>query len=323
MMPVGNPQIEAKERKQRQKLRDQAKEIRFGKSYSLNTSELPTANHPQQNVLQLENFTKSGSNIGEGRCKILESKFSGPGSSPTDTSASSNPKGKQQRYCPSSSLSPRQLGRLSSKVSPGPAAPLPQGSLSAVVEPPDSRSPSTNSQIQASTKDCLVNKGPSVTCWKSPEMSLNVLHPAPSLRAIQLCALEFKDKNVVPHCWAASVPVTPSMGEKSCVQVQMKNPVSDSPEHHSQSSRPGLVTASAPNTPVHGVEHQQVEMLLQNAQQQIQILAYASRKAEDYELINECEERASENTAFLPVVSAEEMPFLVRQEQYRDCDLGK
>ncbi|XP_078387006.1 pro-neuregulin-3, membrane-bound isoform-like [Cetorhinus maximus] len=312
-----------KTKKQRQKLRDQAKEIRFGKSYSLNTSELSTANNTQQNVLQLENFTKSDSNIGEGRCKILESKFSVPGSSPADKSASINPTGKQQRYCPSSSLSPRQLGRLSSKVSPGPTALLTQGSLSAVVEPPDSKSPSTNSQIQASTKDCLDNKGPSVTCWKSPGNPLNVMHPAPSHRAIQLCALEFKDKGAVPHCWAASVPVTPSMGEKSCVQVQVKDPESDSPDRHPQSCCAELVTANTPGSPVHGAESQQAEMLLQNAQQQIQILAYAGQKAEDYELINECEERASENTAFLPVVSAEEVPFLVRQEQYRDCNLGK
>ncbi|GCC17047.1 hypothetical protein chiPu_0021479 [Chiloscyllium punctatum] len=83
--------------KQRQKLRDQAKEIRFGKSYSLNTSELSTANNPQQNVLQLENFTKSDSSIDGRRCKVLESKFSGAGSSPSTTPSMSNPTGKQQR----------------------------------------------------------------------------------------------------------------------------------------------------------------------------------------------------------------------------------
>ncbi|XP_067876396.1 pro-neuregulin-3, membrane-bound isoform-like [Heterodontus francisci] len=315
-----------KTKKQRQKLRDQGKEIRFGKSYSLNTSELSTADNPQRNVLQLENYTKPDSNTGKGKCKILESQFSGSGPSPADSSSSNIPTGKQQRYCSSSSLSPRQLGRMSSKVSPGPSPPLIQSLLSGVVEPPDSKSPSANSQIQdplPTSKDSIDNKGPTVPCWKSPENYLNVIHPASSHRPIPLCALELKDKAVAAHCWASSVPVTPSMGEKSCVQVQMQSQESSSPEHRPHSYPPDLVTVSAPNTPLHAAESQHGEMLLQSTQQQIQILAFANRKAEEYELINECEERASENTAFLPVVSGEEVPFLVRKEMYRDCNLGK
>ncbi|XP_072439695.1 pro-neuregulin-3, membrane-bound isoform isoform X2 [Chiloscyllium punctatum] len=317
-----------KTKKQRQKLRDQAKEIRFGKSYSLNTSELSTANNPQQNVLQLENFTKSDSSIDGRRCKVLESKFSGAGSSPSTTPSMSNPTGKQQRYCPSSSLSPRQLGRLSSKVSPGPSPPVTQGSLSAVIEPSDSSSVSASSQIQAqlasSNGDCSdTNQGTSATCWKSPENSLNVIQPVHCRQAIQLCALQFKESQVVPYCWVASLPVDPSVEEKSSVQVPKESAESDSPEHQPHCYPAELVPLSGPSTPGHQADRQQVEVLLQTAQQQIQILAFASQRAEDYELINECEERAGENTAFLPVVAAEEMPFLIRKEEYRDCDLGK
>uniref|UniRef100_UPI00398EA308 pro-neuregulin-3, membrane-bound isoform-like n=1 Tax=Pristiophorus japonicus TaxID=55135 RepID=UPI00398EA308 len=263
-----------KTKKQRQKLRDQGKEIRFGKSYSLNNSELSTTDNPRRTVLQLENVS-----------------------------------------------SPQPW-----EDSPGPSPALARGSLSGVVEPPDSKSPSTNSQIHdqlTSNKDLLNNKRPSATCWKSSENSLNIMSPALSHRPIQLCALELKDKGVAPHCWAASVPVTPSVGEKNCVQVQMEGQETDSAEHHPHSYPADLVTVSAPNTPLHIADGQQVELLLQTVQQQIEILAFAGRRAEDYELINECEERASENTAFLPVVSAEEMPFLARMEQYRDCDLGK
>ncbi|XP_067828422.1 pro-neuregulin-3, membrane-bound isoform-like [Heptranchias perlo] len=314
-----------KTKKQRQKLRDQAKDVRFGKSYSLNTSELSTTESPTRNALQLENYTKPVSNIGEGRRKVLESQFSGPVTSPADSSISDNQSVKQQRYCQSSSISPRPLKRLSSLV-PRPSPPLPQGSLSGDVEPRDVKPPNTNSQIQdqlAPTKLSLDNKRPSTTCWKSPESSLNIMHPAPSHCPIQLSALELEETGVDPYSWAASVPVTPSMmGEQCCVQVQVGSQETEG-QQRPQSHCAELLTVSAPQTPLREAEGRQVEMLLDTVHQQIQILACVGRRPEDYELINERDAQASENTAFLPVVCAEERPFVVRKDAYRDCDPAK
>ncbi|XP_051897470.1 pro-neuregulin-3, membrane-bound isoform-like isoform X2 [Pristis pectinata] len=314
-----------KTKKQRQKLRDQGKEIRFAKSYSLNTTEVSRPDSPRQNVLPLEKYTKPDNNIGEERRKVLESQFSAAGLSPAKSSPSQKSVGKPQRYCPSSSLSPRQLGRMSSKVSPRPSPPLLHSSKSSVGEGQASMSPSTNSQIQdqlSSANDSLDSKRAATTCRKSPESSRDVC-PATSHRPVQLCTLELRDKGTSPQCWTASVPVTPLMGEKSCVQVQVESQECGCTEHGPHSYPADLMSVSAPNTPLHAAEGQQVEMLLQTVQRQIQILALASRKPEDYELINECEEAAGENTAFLPVASAEEVPFLLKKEQCRDCDLGK
>ncbi|XP_069744169.1 pro-neuregulin-3, membrane-bound isoform-like [Narcine bancroftii] len=313
-----------KTKKQRQKLRDQSKEIRFAKSYSLNTTERNRPDSPHQNVLPLEKYTKPDNSIGEKRRKVLESQFSATGSSPAKSSPTQKPLGKPQRYYSSSSLSPRHLGRMSSKVSPRPSPPLLHGSNSSVGEGQASKSARANSQIQdqlSSANDSLDSKRPATTCRKSPESSHDMCHAA-SHQPIRLCTLELRDKGT-SHCWASSVPVTPMMGEKSCVQVQAEGRECGCADHSPHPYSADLMSASAPNTPLHVAEGQQVEMLLQTVQQQIQILALASRKQEDYELINEYEESAGENTAFLPVASAEEAPFLLKKEQCRDCDRGK
>ncbi|XP_062926726.1 pro-neuregulin-3, membrane-bound isoform-like isoform X1 [Mobula hypostoma] len=310
-----------KTKKQRQKLRDQSKEIRFAKSYSLNTSEVRRPDSPRQNVLPLEKYTKPETNVVEDQHKVLESQFSAAGLSPAKSSPSQKSVGKPQRYCSSSSLSQRQLGRMSSKVSPRPSPPRLHSSKSSVGEGQASKSPSTNGQIQdqlSSASDSLDSKRPAATCRKAPDGSHGMC-PAASHRHVHLCTLELRDKGASPQCWAASVPVTPLMGEKSCIQVQVESQECGCAEHDPHS----FPSVSAPNTPLHVAEGQQVEMLLQTVQRQIQILALASRKPEDYELINECEEAAGENTAFLPVASAEEVPFLLQKEQCRDCDLGK
>ncbi|XP_078284397.1 pro-neuregulin-3, membrane-bound isoform-like [Rhinoraja longicauda] len=319
-----------KTKKQRQKLRVQGKEIRFAKSYSLNAADVNRPDSPHQSVLPLEKYTKPGTNIGDERRKVLESQFSAAGLSPAKSSPPQKPLGKPQRYYPSSSLSPRQLGRMSSRVSPRPSPPLLHGSPSSLGRGPASKSPSTSSQMQEqlpTDNDLLDSKRAAAVggpCPQSPsEARRGAFH-----RPVQLCPLELRDSGRPAQGWVASVPVTPLIGEKGCARVQAERRDGECRDGErgqtSPSSFPAeLSSASAPNTPLRVADGQQVEMLLQTVQMQIQLLALASHKPEDYELINECEEQAGENTDFLPVASAEEVPFLLKKEQCRDCDLGK
>lgn len=314
-----------KTKKQRQKLRDQGKEIRFAKSYSLKATDMDRPDSPHQSVLPLEKYTKPGTNIGEERRKVLESQFLAAGLSPAKSSPSPKALGKPQRYCPSSSLSPRQLGRMSSRVSPRPSPPLLHGSPSSLGGGQASKSPSTSSPMQEqppSANDLLDRKRAAAMGRHCPE-SPGEARPEAFHRPVQLCPLELRDRGRPGPCWAASVPVTPLMGERSCVRVQAESRDGDRADTSPCSFPTELTSASAPNTPLRAADGQQVEMLLQTVQRQIQLLALAGRNPEDYELINECEEQAGENTDFLPVASAEEVPFLLKKEQCRDCELGK
>eukprot|EP00062_Callorhinchus_milii_P017895 gi/632970790/ref/XP_007901843.1/ PREDICTED: pro-neuregulin-3, membrane-bound isoform [Callorhinchus milii] len=111
-----------KTRKQRQKLRDEARELRYSKSYSLQPSPLsgPGLILPPQ--LQPHRCTKAARITGNGRRKILESRFSGPAPQTPDTPAADTQCVTPQRR-PSSSSLPSPALRATARPSPPLARP--------------------------------------------------------------------------------------------------------------------------------------------------------------------------------------------------------
>ncbi|XP_006872522.1 PREDICTED: pro-neuregulin-3, membrane-bound isoform-like [Chrysochloris asiatica] len=338
-----------KSKKQAKQIQEQLKETHNGKNYSLKASSTMAKSETlAKSHVQLQNYSKVERHPVTALDTMMESSFAGPQSFPEVSSPDRGSQSFKHHRSLSSCYSPGQRSGMLHRNAFGRTPPLPRSRLSGIVGPAyqhleESRIPDQDTiPCQGIEVRKIISHLP-IQLW-CVESSLDLKYNSNGLKIqhnasinMQLPSREtnpyFKslDQKDLVGCSstrASSVPIIPSVGlEETCMQMPGISEVKSSIKWCKNSYSAELVNVSIPASDCLIAEQQEVKTLLETVQEQIRILT-DSRRSEDYELASvETEDRASENTAFLPLSptakSDREVQFVLRNEIQRDSALTK
>ncbi|XP_042637674.1 pro-neuregulin-3, membrane-bound isoform [Orycteropus afer afer] len=333
-----------KSKKQTKQIQEQLKETQNGKNYSLKASStIAKSETLVKSHVQLQNYSKVERHPVTALEKMMESSFAGPQSFPE---IPSHDRGSQSVKHHSPGQRNGMLHVNAFRRTP----PLPQSRsrLGGIMGPAyqqleESRIPDQDAiPCQGIEVRKIISHLP-IQLW-CVESSLDLKYKSNGLKTqhnasinMQLPSrdtnpyfksLDQKDVMGYTSTRASSVPIIPSVGlEETCMQMSGISEVKKSIKWCKNSYSADLVNVSIPVSDCLIAEQQEVKTLLETVQEQIRILT-DSRRSDDYELTSvETEDRANENTAFLPLSptakSDREAQYVLRNEIQRDSTSTK
>ncbi|XP_006902572.1 PREDICTED: pro-neuregulin-3, membrane-bound isoform-like [Elephantulus edwardii] len=313
-----------KSKKQTKQIQEQLKEAQNGKSYSLKaTSTMAKAETLAKSHVQLQNYSNVERQPVTALEKIMESSFTGPQSIPEIPSPERGSQSFKHHRDLSSCCSPGQRSGMLHRNAFRRTPPSPRSRLGGIVGP-------AYQQLEESRipdQDIIPCQGCTSSGLKTQlNASINIQLPSRETTPY-FKSLDQKDLMGYSSIRASSVPIIPSMNlEENCMQMPGISEVK-SIKWCKNSYSTDLVNVSIPVSDCLIAEQQEVKTLLETVQEQIRIMS-DSRRSEDYELTSiETKNRASENTAFLPLSptdkSDREAQFVLRNEILRDSALTK
>ncbi|KAM6164098.1 pro-neuregulin-3, membrane-bound isoform 2-T2 [Rhynchocyon petersi] len=311
-----------KSKKQAKQIQEQLRDTQNSENYSLKASStMAKAEILAKSHVQLQNYSKVERHPVTTLEKIMESSFAGPQSIPEVPSPDRGSQSVKHHRDLSTCCNPGQRSGMLHRNAFRRTPPSPRSRLSGIVGPAyqqleESRIPDHDIiACQGIEVRKIISHLP-IQLW-CVESSLDLKYTSNGLKTqhtasinMQLPSrettpyfksLDQKDLMGYSSARASSVPIIPSMRlEETCMQMPGISEVK-SIKWCKNSYSADLVNVSIPVSDCLIAEQQEVKTLLETVQEQIRILT-DSRRSEDYELASiETKDRASENTAFLPL----------------------
>ncbi|XP_075415270.1 pro-neuregulin-3, membrane-bound isoform isoform X2 [Tenrec ecaudatus] len=308
-----------KSKKQTKQIQEQLKETHHGKHYSLKVSNTMGKSEPlAKSHVHLQNYSKVERHPVTALEKMMDSNVAGPQPFPDVPSSDGGSQSVKHHRSLSSCCSPGPRSGMLHRNAFRRTPPLPRNRLGGIMGP-------AYQQLEESR----IPDQETVPCQGYKSSGLKLQHNAsinmqlPSRETNPYCkSLDQKDLVGYSSTRASSVPIIPSVGlEETCMQMPGISEVKNI-KWYTNSYSAELVNVSFPVSGCLEAEQQEVKTLLETVQEQIRNLT-DSRRSEDCELASvETEDRASENTAFLPLSptakSDREAQFVLRNEIQRD-----